>query len=145
MSFRIAVSDNVPRRRPRLRSFDAGGGRAHHHLLVSLLVTVLGNRLAEAETAAAPAHLYSGFFTDPATTRREERVKLLTTPFAEYEDSLREDMTRIFGPYAFNWDRDVSAVYLYRWGHGMVVPSHRRGSRRIPLAAGLRRRPVQPR
>ena len=65
---------------------------------------------------------YSGFFTDPATTRREERVKLLTTPFAEYEDSLREDMTRIFGPSGFDWDRDVSAVSLYRWGHGMVVP-----------------------
>jgi putative NAD(P)-binding protein/flavin-dependent amine oxidoreductase len=65
---------------------------------------------------------YSGFFTDPATTRREERVKLLTTPFVEYEDSLREDMTRIFGPSGFDWDRDVSAVSLYRWGHGMVVP-----------------------
>jgi spermidine dehydrogenase len=65
---------------------------------------------------------YSGFFTDPATTRQEERVKLLTTPFGEYEDSLRDDMTRIFGPYGFDWNRDVSAVYLYRWGHGMVVP-----------------------
>jgi spermidine dehydrogenase len=65
---------------------------------------------------------YSGFFTDPATTRQQERVKLLTTPFGDYEASLRDDMTRIFGPYGFDWTRDVSAVYLYRWGHGMVVP-----------------------
>lgn len=31
-------------------------------------------------------------------------------------------MTRVFGPYGFDWSRDVSAVDLYRWGHGMVVP-----------------------
>ncbi len=65
---------------------------------------------------------YSGFFTDPNTTREEERVKLLSTPFGDYESSLRDDMTRIFGPYGFDWTRDVSAIYLYRWGHGMVVP-----------------------
>jgi hypothetical protein len=65
---------------------------------------------------------YSGFFTDPNTTRADERVKLLTSPFSSYENSLKADMTRIFGPYGFDWTRDVSAVYLYRWGHGMVVP-----------------------
>lgn len=47
---------------------------------------------------------------------------MLSTPFGDYETSLRDDMTRVFGPYGFDWDRDVSAVYLYRWGHGMVVP-----------------------
>ena len=65
---------------------------------------------------------YSGFFTDPNTTRQEERIKLLTTPFSEYEDSLRADMERVFGQFGFDWTRDVSAVFLYRWGHGMVVP-----------------------
>jgi spermidine dehydrogenase len=65
---------------------------------------------------------YSGFFHNPETERRSERVKLLTTPFSVYEASLREDMERVFGPFGFDWVRDVSAVYLYRWGHGMVVP-----------------------
>jgi hypothetical protein len=65
---------------------------------------------------------YSGFFQDPATHRREERVALLQTPFGDYEASLREDMERVWGPSGFVWDRDVTAVYLYRWGHGMVHP-----------------------
>jgi len=65
---------------------------------------------------------YSGFFHNPDTDRRAERVALLTTPFSVYEASLREDMERVFGPFGFDWVRDVSAVYLYRWGHGMVVP-----------------------
>ncbi|HYG73356.1 MAG TPA: NAD(P)-binding protein [Actinomycetota bacterium] len=65
---------------------------------------------------------YSGYFHDPATTRRQERVALLQTPFSEYEASLREDMTRVWGSSGFVWDRDVTAVYLYRWGHGMVHP-----------------------
>jgi hypothetical protein len=65
---------------------------------------------------------YAGFFHDPATDRRSERVALLQTPFSEYEDSLREDMERVWGPSGFVWSRDVTAVYLYRWGHGMVHP-----------------------
>lgn len=51
-----------------------------------------------------------------------ERVALLTTPFATYEASLRADLNRMLAPAAFDFDRDVSAVYLYRWGHGMVYP-----------------------
>ena len=46
----------------------------------------------------------------------------MQTPFSEYEASLREDMTRVWGSSGFVWDRDVTAVYLYLWGHGMVHP-----------------------
>src|SRR2546429_9182526 len=31
-------------------------------------------------------------------------------------------MNRIFAGRNFDFDRDVAAVYLYRWGHSMVYP-----------------------
>src|SRR5712664_425471 len=51
-----------------------------------------------------------------------ERIRLLTTPFSSYEDSLRSDMNRVLAGPGFDFDRDVIAVYLYRWGHSMVYP-----------------------
>lgn len=58
----------------------------------------------------------------PPSEMAEERVKLLRRPFSEYEASLREDLSRVFCQTDFDFDRDVSAVYMYRWGHGMVFP-----------------------
>lgn len=66
--------------------------------------------------------VYDGDFEDPATHRQEARVELLTQPFSFYEDALRADLERIFGPHGFSWTEDVDAVYLYRWGHGLNVP-----------------------
>jgi hypothetical protein len=51
-----------------------------------------------------------------------ERFKLLSTPFSSYEDSLRADLNRVLAGRNFDFNRDVSAVYLYRWGHSMVYP-----------------------
>src|SRR3984893_2572155 len=51
-----------------------------------------------------------------------ERIKLLTTPFSRYEDSLQADLNRILAGRNFDFDRDVIAVYVYRWGHSMVYP-----------------------
>ena len=51
-----------------------------------------------------------------------ERVKLLNTPFGDYERAIREDLSRMMTGTAFEFDRDVSAIYLYRWGHGMMMP-----------------------
>src|SRR5580765_3516573 len=51
-----------------------------------------------------------------------ERIKLLTTPFSSYEDSLRSDLNRVLAGRNFDFDRDVIAVYLNRWGHSMVYP-----------------------
>lgn len=50
------------------------------------------------------------------------RISLLTTPFSSYEDSLRADLNRVLAGRNFVFDRDVIAVYLYRWGHSMVYP-----------------------
>lgn len=59
----------------------------------------------------------------PASEMAHERVKLLQIPFGEYEDSLRADLNRVFASTGFDFNRDVSAVYIYRWGHGMIFPT----------------------
>jgi spermidine dehydrogenase len=58
----------------------------------------------------------------PPEAMAAERFKLLTTPFVDDERSLRDDMGRVLGPHGFEFDRDVVAVHLYRWGHGMIYP-----------------------
>jgi hypothetical protein len=65
---------------------------------------------------------FYGANTFPPEEMAQERIKLMTTPFSEYELSLREDLGRMFSGTAFDFDRDVSAIYLYRWGHGMTYP-----------------------
>ncbi len=64
---------------------------------------------------------YGGNTAAPEEMPRE-RMKLMTTPFVDYENSLREDLSRIFSGADFDFDRDVTAIYIYRWGHGMVYP-----------------------
>jgi spermidine dehydrogenase len=65
---------------------------------------------------------FYGGNTAPPEDMDSERVKLLTTGFDSYEQSLREDLNRILASEGFDFDRDVSAIYLYRWGHGMIYP-----------------------
>jgi hypothetical protein len=36
---------------------------------------------------------------------------------------VRDDLNRVLASQGFDFDRDVSAVYLYRWGHSMVYPT----------------------
>ncbi len=64
---------------------------------------------------------YGGNLAEP-DEMPEERVKLLTTPFGVYEQSLKADLNRILAAGGFDYDRDVSAVYVYRWGHGVTYP-----------------------
>lgn len=52
-----------------------------------------------------------------------ERFKLLETPFGDYEQSIREDLARIMAGTAFDAGRDIKAIYLYRWGHGLMMPT----------------------
>ncbi len=51
-----------------------------------------------------------------------ERMKLLHTPFSDYEESLKSDLARLMRGSKFDYERDVSAVFLYRWGHSMLRP-----------------------
>ncbi|MDQ1405184.1 MAG: spermidine dehydrogenase [Acidobacteriaceae bacterium] len=65
---------------------------------------------------------FYGGNTASVADQPNERIKLLTTPFSSYENSLRSDMNRIFANRSFDFDRDVVSMYLYRWGHSMVYP-----------------------
>jgi hypothetical protein len=65
---------------------------------------------------------FYGGNTASVADQPNERIKLLTTPFSSYENSLRADMNRVLAGRGFDFDRDVLAVYLYRWGHSMVYP-----------------------
>lgn len=58
----------------------------------------------------------------PPDQMANARVQLLSTPFDSYEQSLRDDLNRVLASQNFDFDRDVAAVYLYRWGHSMVYP-----------------------
>jgi hypothetical protein len=66
--------------------------------------------------------VYSGGF-GPYSEGSQARISLLNEPFSTYEDALREDLSRIFAGTSFDYDQDVSAVHLYRWGHSFVAPA----------------------
>lgn len=66
---------------------------------------------------------FLGSNTAPPEEMPAERFKLLNTPFGEYEKSLKGDLSRVMSGTKFDFDRDVSAIYLYRWGHSMIFPS----------------------
>jgi spermidine dehydrogenase len=52
-----------------------------------------------------------------------ERRRLLETPFAAYETSVREDLARLLGGTSFDALRDITSISLYRWGHAMLQPT----------------------
>jgi spermidine dehydrogenase len=52
-----------------------------------------------------------------------ERFNMISTPFSEYEKSIKDDLSRVMTGTKFDFDRDVTAIYLYRWGHGMMMPT----------------------
>ncbi|MGA3303850.1 MAG: FAD-dependent oxidoreductase, partial [Methylovirgula sp.] len=66
---------------------------------------------------------FYGGITAPPEEFAAERMKLLQTPFDDYEKSLREDLTRVTRGTDFDFDRDVSAIFIYRWGHSMILPT----------------------
>ncbi|SFK54290.1 FAD-dependent oxidoreductase [Methylocapsa palsarum] len=61
--------------------------------------------------------------TAPPEDFAKERLRLLRTPFSAYETSLKEDLSRILGGAKFDFERDVTSISLYRWGHGMILPT----------------------
>jgi len=53
---------------------------------------------------------FYGGNTASVADQPNERIKLLTTPFSSYEDSLRADLNRVLAGRNFDFDRDVRAV-----------------------------------
>ena len=46
------------------------------------------------------------------------RHKLLATPFSDYEQAIRRQLTGMFGQYGFDADHDIEAITVNRWSHG---------------------------
>ncbi len=46
------------------------------------------------------------------------RHKLYATPFATFEDEIRQQLTDMFGAQGFEADRDIEAITVNRWSHG---------------------------
>ena len=46
------------------------------------------------------------------------RHKLYTTSFEDYEKTIREQLTGMFGATGFDADRDIEAITINRWSHG---------------------------
>jgi protoporphyrinogen oxidase len=66
---------------------------------------------------------FYGAVTAPPEEFAAERMKLLSTPFSDYEKALKDDLSRVMRGTKFDFDRDVSAVFIYRWGHSMILPT----------------------
>jgi spermidine dehydrogenase len=66
---------------------------------------------------------FYGGITVPPEEIPAERMKLLQTPFADYEKSLKDDLSRVMSGSKFDFDRDVTAIFVYRWGHSMILPT----------------------
>lgn len=57
-------------------------------------------------------------FPDQCT---QARMQLFAMSYADIEGQMRDQFTRMFTPYGFDWDRDVAGMITNRQGHAYVV------------------------
>jgi spermidine dehydrogenase len=50
------------------------------------------------------------------------RAELIGTPYAVYEQKVREKMTELFGGSGFDAKRDIAGIVLNRFGHAFIIP-----------------------
>lgn len=50
------------------------------------------------------------------------RSQLFAMPYREIEETLRNQLTKTFGPHGFDHERDITAIIANRWGHAYVIP-----------------------
>jgi spermidine dehydrogenase len=55
---------------------------------------------------------------DQRAAWRTGRTKLCRTTFEQFETRAKDELTRILGRAAFDADRDIAAMSVYRWAHG---------------------------
>jgi spermidine dehydrogenase len=55
---------------------------------------------------------------EPRTALRAARSLLLQKTFADHENAVRTDLTRMLGPGGFDAQRDILAITVNRWSHG---------------------------
>jgi spermidine dehydrogenase len=65
-------------------------------------------------------------FYYPGHTVHEQGVKgrteLLSTSYADYEQKIKKQMTKLFGKAGFDPEKDIAGIILNRWGHAYVNP-----------------------
>lgn len=49
------------------------------------------------------------------------RRELFARPYAEYERTIRDQLTRLLGPGGFDPARDIQGITVNRWGHGYAL------------------------
>lgn len=57
----------------------------------------------------------------PKAQAAASRWELLSRSFAEIEEAVREQMTRMFGGLGFDDEKDIAGVVVNRWGHSYVA------------------------
>jgi spermidine dehydrogenase len=65
--------------------------------------------------------LYSPGVSDARSQTAENRLRLLATPYTDYERTIRTQMTTMFAATGFEARRDIAGIVLNRWGHARVV------------------------
>lgn len=55
---------------------------------------------------------------EPRAALRAARALLLQKTFADYEQAVRRDLSRMLGPGGFDDQRDILAITVNRWSHG---------------------------
>ena len=65
-------------------------------------------------------------FTKPGMPARAQgqlgRAEILSTPFADYERRMREQMTEMFAGSGFDAKRDIAGIVMNRFGHAFINP-----------------------
>jgi spermidine dehydrogenase len=63
-------------------------------------------------------------FTEPGVPLPQQctrgRMRLLSTPYSEYERTIREQMTLMFARGGFDARRDIAGIIVNRWGHAYL-------------------------
>ena len=63
-------------------------------------------------------------FTEPGVPLPQQctrgRMRLLSTPYSEYERLIREQMTLMFARSGFDARRDIAGIIVNRWGHAYL-------------------------
>lgn len=114
----VAVRDSTPFAHANLGFCNYYWGSRHWSNFIIADWTTAGRR----DDKRASVLTFYGAMTAPPEEFAAERMKLLSTPFSDYETSLKDDLSRLMRGTNFDFDRDVSAVFVYRWGHSMFLP-----------------------
>ncbi len=77
----------------------------------------------------------------PEEQARLARLEMFAMSFADIEQGVRQQFTKMFGDHGFNADRDIAAITANRWGHAYVVqkPGFNTGKNGAPSPSNVLR------